>query len=138
LGREAEAITEDIHEHERAIVSLQSRLLGYDRMTADFPGSMPGNVRDYLFVTLRGRVATPAETRPWADACAVLRADADAEISIEQPVVEPTAVIPVIIAPVVQAARALQAQAAREAAEREAEAAQVVAEETTEQPPAAA
>jgi hypothetical protein len=79
-----------------------------------------------------GRVAKPAETKPWRDACERLRSNPDAEVVIEQPAEEPASPIPNIITPLVAQVRAHQAEvlAAREA--------ETTATDETKSPPEAA
>jgi hypothetical protein len=135
LGIEAEKITRGIRDHERAIVRDQSRLIGFDMAAANHPGTMPADVHDYIFTRMHRRVATPAESKPWQDACERLRADPNAAIEIADPL--PPAPVP-IEQPhqqaVVAAAFARMAQAK---AEREAAAAQTEGTDETKPPEAA-
>jgi hypothetical protein len=117
LAQAAQVIVADIHDHEAKIVREQSRLMGFDMLSASHPAAMPGDVRDYIFTRMHRRIATPSEVKSWQDACEQLRADPDAQVVIQDPAEPPPAPSLVIIPPVVAQVRAHQAEvlAAREA-----------------------
>jgi hypothetical protein len=85
----AEGFVRDIRGHEEQIKRKQSLLLGFDRLAAAADSTMPETVRDYHFDNLRGRVGTVEMFSVWTDAASKLRADPQAQVTIDDPPAPP-------------------------------------------------
>jgi hypothetical protein len=130
LGITAEGFAQQIRECMAEIKRLEAKLLGYDRLCANYSGQLPERVRDLMFTTLQGRVGTPEQLSVWNDAAAVLKADPQAQVEIAEPPAPPP--------PPSGASYQLPHVAAVLAEQAKARAEQAEAEQAQEPPPEAA
>jgi hypothetical protein len=84
LARRADEFAQDILEHRRESERLQGLLLGFDQYIPVNPDALPESVRG-IILSMGKRMGTREQASVWRDAAAIVRADPQAEVVIQDP-----------------------------------------------------